>query len=91
MLTPTFISQHSELATVVVFSYKTITRHLAPLGATANVEHFSLTICLSLVIFFLSPTLVKLMYIRPLAVSYGWTVPNRTRVKCLVFHLVVKL
>jgi hypothetical protein len=36
-------SQQSEVTTAVVFSYKTITQHLPPFGATANVELSSLT------------------------------------------------
>ena len=32
-----FSSQQSEVTTAVVFSYKTSTRHLPPLGATADV------------------------------------------------------
>jgi len=42
-LTPTFSSQQSEVTTAVAFSYQTITRHLPPLRATANVELFSIT------------------------------------------------
>jgi hypothetical protein len=42
-LTPTFSSQQSEVTMAVVFSYKTLTRHLPPLGAAANVELFSIT------------------------------------------------
>jgi len=37
-----FSSQQSEVATEVVFSYKTSTRHPPPLGGTANVELLSL-------------------------------------------------
>jgi len=38
-----FSSQQSEVTTAVVFSYKTSTRHLPPLGTTADVELLSLT------------------------------------------------
>ena len=31
------------------------------------------------------------IYIRPLAVSYGWTILNRTKVKCLVVHPILNL
>jgi len=37
------------------------------------------------------PTLEKMIYIRPPAVSYGWSVLNRTKVNCLVIHPVTKL
>ena len=43
LFTPTFSSQQSEVTAAVVFSFETITRHLPPLGATANVELLSLT------------------------------------------------
>jgi hypothetical protein len=42
-LTPTVSNHQSEVTMVVVFSYKTITQNLPPLGATANVELLSLT------------------------------------------------
>jgi hypothetical protein len=42
-ITPNFSSQQSEVTTAVVRSYKIITRHLPPLGATANVEILSIT------------------------------------------------
>jgi hypothetical protein len=42
-LTPTCSSQQSEVTTADVFSYKTITQNLPPLGATAKVEFFSIT------------------------------------------------
>jgi len=72
-LTPTFSSQQSEVTTAVVFSYKTSTRHLPLLGATANVVPHWLNFFFS----FPAPTLGQ----------YS----NRTKVKCLVIHPVVKL
>jgi hypothetical protein len=33
----------------------------------------------------------KMIYLRPLAVSYGWTVLNITKLKCLIIHPVIKL
>ena len=65
----------------VVFNYKTITRHLPPLGATANVELLSLT-DLTFSSDFLTPTLEKMIQISLLAVSYVRTVlkPNKSQV-----------
>ena len=54
-LTPKFGSQQSEVTTAVIFSYKTITRHLPSLGATANVELLSITNLISLVISYSHP------------------------------------
>ena len=68
-LTPTFSSQQSEVTMAVVFSHKTIARHLPPLGATARVELLSLT-DLSFSSDFLNPTLEKMIQISLLAVSY---------------------
>jgi len=42
LFTPTFSSQQSEVTTAVVFSFKTITRHLPPFGAATNVELVSI-------------------------------------------------
>ena len=53
-----------------VFSYKTITQHLPPLGATARVELLSLT-DLTLSSDFLTPTLEKMIQISLLAVMFG--------------------
>ena len=38
ILTPTSSSQQYGVTTAVVFSYKTTTRHLRPLRATASIE-----------------------------------------------------
>jgi len=46
-LTPTFSCQQSEVTTAVVFSYKTSTRLLPPLGATADVEPWVLPLTLN--------------------------------------------
>ena len=68
-LTPTFSSQQSEVTMAVVFCYKTVTRHLPPLGATASVELLPLT-DLTFSSDFLTPTLEKMIQISLLAVSY---------------------
>jgi hypothetical protein len=89
-LTPTFSSQQSEVTTAVVFSYKTITRYLPPLGAIASVELLYLT-DLTFSSDFFTPTLGKIIQMSLLAVSYVRTVLNRTKVTCFVLHPVVKL
>jgi len=63
---------------VVVFNYKTITRHLPPLGATASVELLSLT-DLTFSSDFLTPTLEKTIQISLLAVSYVWTIVKQNK------------
>jgi len=82
-LTPTFSSQQSEVTMAVVFSHKTIARHLPPLGATARVELLSLT-DLSFSSDFLNPTLEKMIQISLLAVSYVRTAlkQNTGQVTC---------
>ena len=77
-LTPTFSSQQSEVTTAVVFSYKTVTRHLPPLGPTASVELLSLT-DLTFSSDFLTPTLKKMIQISLLAVSYFGTILKRNK------------
>ena len=72
-LTPTFSSQQSEVTTAVVFSYKSITRYLPPLGATDSVELLSLT-DLTFSNDFLNPTLEKMIQISLLVGSYVRTV-----------------
>jgi len=68
---------------VVVFSYKTITQHLPPLGATASVEFLSLT-DLTFSSDFLTPTLEKMIKISLLAVSCVRTIlkQNKSEVSC---------
>ena len=80
-LTPAFSSQQSEVTTAVVFSYKTITPHLPPLGATASVELLSLT-DLTFSSDFLTPTFEKMIQISLRAISYVQTVLNEN--KCQV-------
>ena len=77
-LTPTFSSQQSEVTTAVVFSYKTVTRHLPPLGPTASVELLSLT-DLTFSTDFLIPTLQKMIQISLLAVSYVRTIMKQNK------------
>jgi len=62
----------------VGFSYKTITRHLPPLGATASIELLSLT-DLTFSSDFLTPPLKKMIQISLLAVSYVQTIPKQNK------------
>jgi hypothetical protein len=65
-------SQQSGVTTAIVLSYKTITQHLPPFDATANVELSSLTnLSFSWGVLLM---LVKMIQIRLLAVSYVWAV-----------------
>jgi hypothetical protein len=77
-LTPTFSSQQSDVTTAVVFSDKTVTRHLPPLGPTASVELLSLT-DLTFSTDFLIPTLQKMIQISLLAVSYVRTTMKQNK------------
>ena len=78
-LTPTFSSQQSEVTTAAVCSHKTITRHLPPLGATANVELLSVT--LKFLLWFPTPTLEKMIQIRLIAVSCVRTVLKQNKIQ----------
>ena len=77
-LTPTLGSQQSEVTTAVGFSYKTLTRHLPPLGATASIEQLSL-IALTFSSVFLTLPLKKSIQISPLAVSYVQTIMKQNK------------
>ena len=78
-LIPNFSSQQSEVTTAVVFRYKTVTRHLPPLGAAASVELLAL-IDLTFSIDFLTPTLEKMIQISLLAVvSYVGTILKQNK------------
>ena len=89
MLTLNFSSQQSEVDMVVVLVPQTSTRHSSLSGATTNDERLSPTYLTVSCDF--TTMLKKLIYVRHLAVSYGWTILDGTKVKCLVVHPVINL
>jgi hypothetical protein len=74
---------------VVVLVPQTSTRHSSLSGATTNDERLSPTNLTFSCDF--TTMLKKLIYVRHPAVSYGWTILNRTKVKSLVVHPVINL
>ena len=89
-LTPTSSSQQSEVTTAVLCSYNTITRHLPPFGATANIELLSLThLTFSWgVLLTFEKMIPKKTFSSQLCSD---RTQNRTKVKCFVVHPVIKL